>query len=454
MAICMAAVLLVMSLGFFVILQIQERSLREADEKNVQKSLAIYCSNVISASSTGGADMRDTTLRSVAAYYFSAYARLVQTENVFYSLVCDGKYLYDMSPYDPYAVFEDSEEEGESIKRIRMGEDVVIVGRYSFELLGQKFEAYMSMNVSETENKISGLRMLCITVLLLGCIIMAAILALLVRHILSPIEKLTENAVSISKGEYHLRTNYESNDEIGILSTAFDEMSAAIEEKITHLDTELQKRQLLLGALSHEMRTPMTAIIGYADSLMRMPLSDAQKNECAKKIYDAGKHTERLAQKMMELIGLSDAGQIEKSTLDAAEFAEELKAMVPPQVKIDCKVQSLYGDKTLLLSMVANLVENAVRASDDSPEVEVLITENQNRIQFIISDRGCGIAPEQISLLTEPFYRVDKARSRKKGGAGLGLAICKKICEQHGGTLSIESEIGRGTTVTASIITI
>lgn len=455
-AICIAVVLLVMSGGFLIILQIQEKSLRDADEENAEKLLTIYCSNVASASSTMGVDMQDTTLQSVAAYYFSTYSRLIQTENIYYSLVCDGKYLYDMSPYDPYAVFEEGApsapgEAGVSIKRIRAGKDTVLVGCCPFRLSDQEFEGYISMNVNETENKIAGLRVSCIMVLLLGCIITVILTVLLVRHVLSPIEKLTQNAISISKGDYHLRTGYKSNDEIGILSAAFDKMSESIEEKITHLDMELQKRQLLLGALSHEMKTPMTAIIGYADSLMRMPLSDAQKEDCAKKIYDAGKRTECLAQKMMELVGLSEFGQIEKTDFDASEFVNELKIFVPPQVEITCEAQSIYGDKELLLSMLLNLVENGLRASDDNPQVRVMITRSGNQVQFIVSDKGCGIAPEQIPLIMEPFYRVDKARSRKKGGAGLGLALCKKICEQHGGALSISSEPGQGTTVTASV---
>lgn len=457
-SIYIAVVVLVMSCCFFAILRVQEKSLRDADEENAEKSLAIYCSNVISASSTAGANLRDTTLKSVAAYYFSSYSRFLQTENVFYSLVCDGKYLYDRSPYNPYSVFQENNssylgETGVSLKRIHDGSDTVIVGFYPFQIDDKNFEAYISMNVNETENKIVGLRVFCIVLLIFSCIITAVITVLLVRHILAPIEKLTQNAAAISKGDYHLRTNYKSKDEIGILSSAFDKMSESIEEKITSLDLELKKRQLLLGALSHEMKTPMTAIIGYADSLMRMPLNDAQKNDCAKKIYDAGKHTESLAQKMMELVEVCGSGQIQKTAVDASEFVNELKALISPKIKITCEVQSINGDKTLLISMVLNLVENALRASDDNPHVEVLIKKNGDFIQFIVSDKGCGIAPEELSLIFEPFYRVDKARSRKTGGAGLGLAICKKICEQHGGTLCISSEPGQGTTVTASIIT-
>lgn len=456
--ICIVIMVLVMSGCFVVILQIQEKSLRDTDDKNAEKSLAIYCSNIIPISSTASMGMQETTVKSVVAYYFSTYARLAQTENIYYSLVSDGKYLYDMSPYDPYSVlpknnFSHSEETKVSIQRIRDGKNIVIVGCYPFQISNQNFEAYISMNVHETENKIVGLRILCIFLLIFGCMITAVITVLLVRHILSPIEKLTQNAVSISKGDYHLRTNYKSKDEIGILSVAFDKMSESIEEKITCLDIELQKQQLLLGALSHEMKTPMTALIGYADSLLRMPLNEAQKNECARKIYHAGSLMESLTQKMMELVGMSDIEQIKKETIDSTVFLEDLRELISREVGIYCDVDKIFGDKTLLLSMVMNLVENAMRASGDTPQVSVQITNKDGFTQIIVSDKGCGIAEDQIPLITEPFYRVDKARSRKYGGTGLGLAICKRICECHNGTLSIESKVGEGTTVTAHIIT-
>lgn len=172
-AICIAVVVSVMSGGFLIILRIQEKSLRDADEENAEKLLAIYCSNVASASSTAGVDMQNTTLQSVAAYYFSTYSRLIGTEDIYYSLVFDGKYLYDMSPYDPYTVFKEGAPpaQGEAdviIKRVRAGKDTVLVGYCPFRLSNQVFEGYISMNVSETENKIHGLRISCVIVLLFG----------------------------------------------------------------------------------------------------------------------------------------------------------------------------------------------------------------------------------------------------------------------------------------------
>ncbi len=459
-AICTAVLFFIMSSSFFVILRLQENTLRRAEEDSTRKSLVMYCTNIITASSTYGIDLRQSTLKSVVQYYFAEYAPLVQTDQVFYSLVSDGAYLFDRSPYDPYAVLPSVQNEemvampGESsvqLKRVRNGKDTVLVGGISFTVSDQPFEAYISVNISETEQQIANLRILSTVLLVISCISVGFIIAFLIRRTLSPIGKLTKNAVSISNGQYHLRTNYTSKDEIGTLSLAFDKMADSIEEKITSLDSELQKQQLLLGALSHEMKTPMTALIGYADSLLRMPLNEAQKNECARKIYHAGNLMESLTQKMMELVGMSDTEQIRKETIDSTSFLEDLRELLPKQVQLQCEVDGIFGDKTLLLSMISNLVENAMRASGDIPQVSVRITKKDEFTQINVSDKGCGIPENQIPLITEPFYRVDKARSRKHGGAGLGLAICKRICECHGGTLSIESKVGEGTTVTAVV---
>ena len=154
---------------------------------------------------------------------------------------------------------------------------------------------------------------------------------------------------------------------------------------------------------------------------------------------------------MMELVGLSETEQIKKEIIDMASFAEELSEFIPDNVKITYDIKSIYGDKTLLVSMAVNLTENALRASGDNPEVSVKICDSGQFSQIIVSDKGCGIDEKQIPLIMEPFYRVDKARSRKHGGAGLGLAICQRICRCHGGHIEIKSKLGEGTTVIANI---
>ena len=133
-------------------------------------------------------------------------------------------------------------------------------------------------------------------------------------------------------------------------------------------------------------------------------------------------------------------------------FAGRLRTFLPPQVEITTDGAPFSGDETLLTALAVNLAENALRASGSEPRVRVRLARDGAAERLTGSVEGCGIPADQLPLIFDPFYRVNKARSRRDGGAGLGLALCRLICERHGGTISAESEVGRGTTVTAVIL--
>ena len=454
---CVGVIFFCLTAVTCVILTIVADSLHKADEENARKALLMYCNNITSVS-TQAEYQRDTTLKSVVGYYFSTYAKLAQTEEVFYSLSCDGRYLFDTSPFDPKAFFEERETSGEqasdvTVKQIEKNGTKVLLGSMAFTISDITFHAYIGMDVTGTQNQINALWALSIVLLLFACAVAAIWVAVLMRRALKPLERLTDSAAAISQGEYHLRTNYRGHDEVGALSAAFDQMAQSIEEKINTLDTELHNRELLLGALSHELKTPMTAMIGYADSLLRMPLSPEQRSDCIRKLYESCLRTESLSQKMVELVGLTSGNTISKKLFETECLVEPLQELYP-FVAFSVKTEKLFGDETLLYSLTANLIHNAVKASGANPKIRVEFSSDSRRQAIVVSDEGCGIPADHIPLLTQPFYRVDKARARKDGGAGLGLAICQKICELHGGTLSIESEVGIGTTVAATMITI
>ena len=250
-----------------------------------------------------------------------------------------------------------------------------------------------------------------------------------------------------------MRTAYTSTDEIGQLSKAFDQMAGSIEAKVASLDAELERKELLLGALSHEIRTPMTAVVGYADTLLHMPLDEGQREKCVQQIAEAGRRAEGLTQKMMDMISLTGQGNARKQEFSAAHLIESLANVYGGRVDFMRQTETLYGDETLLYSLLENLIVNALRASEESDRVRVCFRTEGPDCVITVEDHGCGIPAEHIPMLTEPFYRVDKARSRKMGGAGLGLAICQRIVEWHGGTLAIASMVGSGTTVTVRIPT-
>ncbi|MBE6730744.1 MAG: HAMP domain-containing histidine kinase [Ruminococcaceae bacterium] len=459
-ALLLAVMLPIMSISMFFLVGIQAKSMRQIDEENTRYALTACRTSVSSAVKQHIGFVQDTTQRSVVQYFFSEYAGIVRNENTYFSLTSDGNYLFNNSPYDPKAVLPSDRlcgisDEPYSIITQRLtaknGEQVWI-GGCCFSAGSQEYTVYISMNVSQTEKRIAQMYGISICMILLSCFLTALISILLLRYITKPITKLTQTADSIAKGEYHLRSKYVSGDEVGTLSMAFDQMAEAVEEKIHALDTENERKQFLLGALSHELRTPMTSIIGYGESLLHMPLTEEQKRACAYRIIDSGRRAEQLSQKMMELVSLSVEQEINKTVFDTEHLLEAVKDIFGEKVVVSCDVKEIFGDETLLCSLISNLVQNALCASDKGKTVNVSVQLLEpSSIRISVQDRGCGIPDSHITRLTDPFYRVDKARSRKAGGAGLGLSICKLIAEKHGGTLHIESEVGVGTTISVII---
>lgn len=457
-----AIIIIVLALSLIAVNIMQEAALKRMDEENVRMSLSLLCRNVTSAMDTDTSRVQPVTLRSIVHYYFSAYAHLLRRENVHYSLFQRGQSLFINSPVDLANVIYDTEipelssvvlgEAEIPVARLSDKEGDMLVGACSFTISDQTFTAYLSMDVSGTDKQILNMRWTSVFVLLIACICAALLLAFTIRFALRPVQKMTETAALIAGGEYSRRTSVYTRDEIGQLSKTFDQMADSIEDKISSLDEQLHRSQLLLGALAHELKTPMTSIIGYADSLLHMPLNEQQRIACAERILKAGKHTEALSQKLMELISLAEKEHIDKARFPAYHLANTHKETFGSEVIINCEPFELFGDKTLLLSMTVNLIENAIRVSPKGEKVNVDICRKGSIAYISVSDKGCGIPPAYIDLVTEPFFRVDKARSRRSGGAGLGLTICRLIAEHHGGNIAIESEPGKGTQITVSLL--
>ena len=231
-------------------------------------------------------------------------------------------------------------------------------------------------------------------------------------------------------------------------------MAETIEQKINDLQEQAQRREMLLGALTHEMKTPMTSIIGFSDSLLSMPLTEEGRMEAAHEIHEAALRTERLSQKMMQLISMTDCPVLVKRPLAAAELFETVRGATANSLEekcitleTHCDAASVTGDSDLIFSLLTNLIDNAIKASPAGQSICLSAKETATHYALIVADHGSGIPKDKIALVTEPFYRVDKARSRKMGGAGLGLSLCRMIAQAHGGELHIESQEGEGTAI-------
>lgn len=292
------------------------------------------------------------------------------------------------------------------------------------------------------------------TLTLVLLLLTGTILFFSLRKIMAPLTKLREAAVSVSEGNYDIQVPAEGDTELAQVGKSFNQMSSKVKEQIECLSTVNHTQRQLMGSLAHELKTPMTSILGYADTLLTVRLQRQQQERALSYISSECRRLSRLSVKMLELTGLYETGEAEFVPVEVQmnQFLEDVKKLVTYRLQekkicleIHCNPEELRKtfDPDLMMSAVTNFIDNAVKASDENSKIVLEATQNHLSVQ----DYGKGIPEEDLKRVTEAFYMVDKSRSRVKGSVGLGLALCQKIADIHGFQLEITSHLGKGTIV-------
>lgn len=280
------------------------------------------------------------------------------------------------------------------------------------------------------------------------CICLNLVFPFVIQKILKPLYQLKQVSDEFIQGNYKERLPVIKKDEIGEISQAFNHMADQVEKQIEELGEENEKQRRLMGSLAHELKTPMTAIQGYAHTLRHLVLPPEKQEKSLAYIEKECKRLSRLSGKMLELTRLWEGEEIERKKILVAVLFEEVEKTV------ECRIQEkhlhlekkasenlwIWGDEDLLISFLINLLDNGCKASDPGGRIELI----GNREGLWVVDEGGGIPPEELSKITEPFYMVDKSRARKEGGAGLGLALCDEIARIHKGKLVMENMSPKG----------
>lgn len=264
----------------------------------------------------------------------------------------------------------------------------------------------------------------------------------------APLKKLTATATAIAMGDYSARTQVESQDEIGSLSQSFDTMAQAVENQIQELNLSVTQRDDFIAAFTHEIKTPMTGIIGYADILRESPPDPKTLHTASEAIYHDARRLEQLSQKLLLLLGLNREEELELRPVSLAKVFRGAREALgnPSQVEWPKGTElRVWGDEILLVDLVQNLVQNGIRSLEEEGRVQVDAELQEDLVLIQITDNGCGIPEDQLERITEPFYMVDKSRARRMNGSGVGLALCARIAQLHGTQLSYQSQVGEGT---------
>lgn len=286
-------------------------------------------------------------------------------------------------------------------------------------------------------------RRVTIVMLLCGTVIMHLISSWLTR----PIRLLTRATKRMASGDYNYRARQVSGDELGQLTMDFNKMANALEENINKLEEEIKSREDFVGAFAHELKTPLTAIIGYADMLRSRRLDEEKRFLSANYIYTEGKRLEAMSFRLLDII-VTKREKVEFQMVKAESFFQFLYDMYVTNKTM--KFHFTYEDAmvraeaNLIKSVLMNLLDNACKASEAGGLVEVNGCLTEGGYRFEVRDHGVGIPQEEQAKITKAFYMVDKSRSRSRNGAGLGLALCAEILHLHNSSLEIESEPGQG----------
>lgn len=284
--------------------------------------------------------------------------------------------------------------------------------------------------------------LLCATGTMLAAVLALGISGALMR----PVRVLARAADAMVNGAYDTPLPRAGRDEIGRLTQAFAAMTRAVAAREEELRTQAARRQELIDALAHEMRTPLTAIVAGSSLLRRAQLPRHKQDALLDTMTQEAKRLAHMDERLLLLTRLEhDAPEFTR--FSAMDMAREALSVFEGVV-LEGEDALFNAERELTILLMRNLVVNAQRAGGDTP-VRVTLRPDG----FIVEDSGCGMTREQVARAFDPFYKADKARSRRAGGAGLGLTLCGRIADLHHGELSIASEPGQGTRVCYSFDT-
>ncbi|SHO42967.1 sensor histidine kinase [Anaerocolumna xylanovorans] len=266
--------------------------------------------------------------------------------------------------------------------------------------------------------------------------------------------QLQDTVVKMQQGDLKARVHSNSDDEIGVLAESFNNMADRLEKDILELKEEARRQEEFVGSFAHEIRTPLTSIIGYADLLRRKQLEETAYFTATNYIFTEGKRLEGLSVKLLDLLVVKSAVRdytvlsIRKLLEDSIGTMQSLLDEKEITVVRELDELNVRADEQLMKTVLINLMDNARKAVDIAGRIRIEAKAEGKKVRITVSDNGRGIPTEEIPKIQEAFYRVDKSRSRKEGGVGLGLAICANIMKLHGGEIQFESGLAKGTKVT------
>lgn len=401
----------------------------------------------------------DVVRDSLVKYCFSRFADdtavLVQGgETVSTALNIDPSQWLDPGNGPPDAVWSDTYGGQRTFEGLVRGRDVFMAASV-VSVRTEQYAVYIVEDVTAIHQNLTVMALIFLGVSLGGIAAGAGAVTFLMRRGAKPLAALSGAARRIAGGEYDIRAHVDTRDEIGALAADFNTMAQAVQAHVAELSETAERQRLFIGGVTHEFKTPLTAILLHTRLLQRVKVTEQERRESLSHIESQCAWLESLTQKLLKTIVLRQG--ITKREIPSKELIDRVRSSTQQlmadrnvTLQTSCDGASLLVDADLMQSLLVNLLDNASKAYDSgNGDRTVWLTIRDNIIEM--RDVGRGIPADAIGRIFEPFFMVDKSRSKKQGGSGLGLALVKQIADAHGAHLTVSSAPGKGTTVQVTL---
>lgn len=465
MILSVALILISVSITSIITVQINRQNLLEEQEQVLLK----YCELINDA-------LLDAEKANAAMDYSQAiktYARDIDQRITI--VAADGTVLADSVAGQKYKTMENHKDREEIQEALESGTGVSIRDSATF---GQSYiYVAAALNPDDQDSVITRIAMridelklisaFLISTVVLSALIGAAIAIVIGYHfagrITRPIREIVKFSEKIADGNYQERIQIRTGDELELLGTTINELAEKLDASAAETRRLENIRRDFVANVSHELKTPLTSISGFVETLQDGAAEDPALRD--KFLGILSTESGRLRRLIEDLLIISDIENGREMNLDTdinvKEAIEETLAVLQPLIeKRKIQIQTSYayeiiigGNRDRFKQMMMNLIDNACKYSNEGGQVSVTVKKQDGKAVISVSDNGIGIEWENLPRLFERFYRVDKSRSIKSGGTGLGLSIVKHIVNLFHGEIKVESKPGEGTTFTVTLPT-
>ncbi|GAB6415421.1 HAMP domain-containing sensor histidine kinase [Bacillus luti] len=302
-----------------------------------------------------------------------------------------------------------------------------------------------------------------ISLLLLAILLIGLLSYLVSRSVIKPIFVLKDATEKIKEGNLDFQIPVTSHDEIGQLNQGFEEMRKKLKESIEMQTQYEENRKELISNISHDLKTPITSIIGYVEGIKDGVANTPEKmDKYLTTIHTKARHMDTLIDELF-LFSKLDLNRVpfQFETVELNMFMQELieemqmdlsKEGIEIHLQLHASPLYVTADCEKINRVISNLIHNSVKYMDkEEKKIIVTVSSDNDKVIVKVMDNGSGIESDTLPYIFERFYRAEQSRNSSTGGSGLGLAIAKQIIEEHGGNIWAESELGKGTSIFFSL---